>query len=201
MYRLYCKECIASLGGCCVSVFDDGWKIVLLPSEIKRISLVTSKNPTEFVDVSPLAPVQRDWYASRYAIEDPLWTRLFSFWSRPCGIKSFCPFLTEEGCRLSYEAKPFLCRIYPLGFNITTGYIYHAQETDCPAGKASKTIEEVIAYFDDNKASLERGFQGFRHEVLSWLNVLDRAVDPKRHSLISGNTDLPHQKVKSKGRL
>ena len=201
MDRAYCKECIASSGGCCISVFDDGWKIVLLPSEIKRISLVTRKEPTEFVDVSPLAPVQRDWYASRYAIEDPLWTRLFSLWSRPCGIKSFCPFLSEEGCHLSYEAKPFLCRIYPLGFNITTGHICHAQETDCPAGKAGKTIEEVIAYFDDNKASLERGFQGFRQEVLYWLNVLEGLHAAKQHQLMPDNTDLPDQEVKSKGGL
>ena len=177
----YCKQCIASSGGCCVSVFDAGWKIVLLPSEIKRISLVTSKNPTEFVDVSPLASVQRDWYASRYATEDPLWARLFSLWSRPCGIRSFCPFLTEKGCCLSYEAKPFLCRIYPLRFNITTGHIYHSQETDCPAGKTGKTIEEVIAYFDDNKASLERGFQAFRQEVLHWLSVLDRPCAAKQY--------------------
>lgn len=169
-----CRECIASSGGCCASVFIGGWKVILLPSEVARISRVTGKEPSEFVDNSALIPRQRDWYATGNIDEDPLWRYLLSLWTRPSGIKDFCPFLTPKGCSLACQSKPFACRVYPLHFNVTTGQIDLPKEMDCPACQGKKSVSEVLDYFGDDMGSLKAAFKAFRHECVSLIFMLER---------------------------
>jgi len=169
-----CSECIASDGGCCVSVFAKGWKIVLLPSEVNRISAVTGQDPARFVDTSPLAPVQMEFYCSpQQAAEDPLWARLFSLWTRPGGLKSACPFLVPDGCSLPYWAKPFLCQVYPLQFSIAGNRLYSTSECDCPLAREMHSEGDVLAYFHDGSERLWKAFVTFQQEFIELLTVLE----------------------------
>ena len=167
-----CHDCIATNGGCCNTIFTDDWKIILLPTEVKRISKLTGKAPSEFIDTSPLAPSQLRWYVSRYAVEDPLWVRLVSHWTHPAGLKNTCPFLVPNGCSFPYQDKPFLCQVYPLDFNITWGNIFLPKETSCPVGQSATSIKEVLAYFRDDWEGLQRRFRVFRRHFVSLLRTI-----------------------------
>lgn len=169
-----CRDCISTGGGCCVGVFEDGWKLVLLPSEVKKISAITGKAPSEFADMSPLSARQLDWYTNGFAGEDPLWARLFQLWKRPSAIRSKCPFLTPSGCSLPYDSKPFLCRIYPLGFNITTNKFYYPPETDCIVERDLHSASEVLDHFHDDESHLGKSFQTFRRQCLELLEKHER---------------------------
>jgi Fe-S-cluster containining protein len=167
-----CRACIASAGGCCVFPLSDGWKIILLPAEVQLISEYTGKAPSEFIDTTPLPLLQQEAY-NQFTAKDPLWSRLFSLWTQPSGFKNNCPFIQSEGCFLPYEVKPFLCRVYPLDFNITDGNIFVPVETDCLLLKSVGSINSVLACFDDDWGSLQGRFEAFRHDFLSLLNMLD----------------------------
>jgi len=169
-----CGDCIASAGGCCVNLLAQGWKVVLLPSEIERISAISGKSPSEFVDTSPLEPCQFEYYATESPAPDPLWARLFYRWTQPTAIADSCPFLTAEGCSLPYDSRPFLCQVYPLDFSITDNRVYFLQkrESDCRIEREMTSVEEVLACFQDDRERLERSFKLFRRELLSLLNTL-----------------------------
>ena len=170
---LTCQDCVASDLGCCVRVFDEGWKLVLLPSEVGRIWTTTGVAPSEFVDTSPLTSAQLEWYCSTHTAGDFLWSRLFSLWTRPSGIRNACPFVRPDGCSLPYESKPFLCRIYPLSFSITENRIYFPEESDCPIGRGMKSEDGILYYFHDDMERLKRAFAAFREEFVRLVSVLE----------------------------
>jgi hypothetical protein len=167
-----CHVCIASDSGCCVFPLYDGWKITLLPTEVQLISEYTGKDPSEFIDTTPLPLSQLEDYNQGIA-KDPPWSRLFSLWAQPSGFKNNCPFVRTEGCMLPYQVKPFLCQVYPLDFSITDGNIFLPEETDCPLLKSGGSINSVLACFDDDWESLQCRFETFRHDFLSLLNMLE----------------------------
>jgi Fe-S-cluster containining protein len=177
-----CHDCIVTSGGCCNTAFTDRWKIILLPNEVKRISKLTGKDPSEFVDTSPLAPSQLRWYVCQYAVEDPLWVQLVSLWGHPVGLKNSCPFLTCEGCSLPYQDKPFLCQVYPLDFNITRGDIFLPKDTSCPVGQSASAEEKVPAYFGDDWEGLQRRFRLFRTHLLLLLGTVLGIQHSRRQS-------------------
>jgi GNAT superfamily N-acetyltransferase len=155
-------------------MLPDHWKIVLLPSEIKRIAAVSSLPPSQFVDSTPLSAKQIGSYADDDAIQDdPMWARLFFNWKYPYGIKNNCPFLTSKGCHLPYRSKPFICRVHPLGFNLTTGTLYSYPDGTCPIAREQKSIEETAHCFHDNIASLEQALTTFRDECLSLIQTIE----------------------------
>ena len=168
-----CQECITLTSGCCVFSLIRGWKVILLPSEITHIAAVAQKTPSEFLDTSPLIRSQLQTYISDR--EDSIWAQLFSLWRNPSGLRYPCPFLTPSRCSLPYESKPFICRVYPLAFNITTGSLYRPEETLCIVGRSSRqTLEEIVGYFGDNIHNLNHEFMVFRKEFLLLLNRLER---------------------------
>lgn len=174
--RLFtCHVCIASDGGCCVFPLSYGWKIILLPTEVPLLLEYTSKAPSEFIDTTPLPLAQQEDY-NQIDAKDPLWSRLFSLWTQPSGFKNNCPFVHTEGCSLPYQVKPFLCRVYPLDFNITDGTIFLPVETDCLLLKSVGSINSVLACFDDDWESLQCRFDTFRSDFLSLLHVLEGTV-------------------------
>ncbi|MBI2860760.1 MAG: hypothetical protein HYX91_04550 [Chloroflexi bacterium] len=175
-----CPDCIAFSGGCCASIFAGGWKLLLLPSEVERISLLAGKDPAEFIDTSPMSLAQQKWYAAADADDDPVWVRLITAWDRPTGFVHHCPFLGVKGCSLPYPAKPFACRIYPLSFNLTTARIGLPEKTDCPVCQDRKSLAEVLEYFGDESGSLEATFKRFREEAISIIYMTEKvaAVSP-----------------------
>jgi hypothetical protein len=113
-----------------------------------------------------------EWYVSEYEHEDPLWVHFVSIWSRPTGIRGTCPFLSNTGCTLTYQDKPFICRIYPLDFNITWGGISPPKSTHCPVARLARSNEEVVGHFGDDWKALECGFGEFRQELISLLGAI-----------------------------
>ncbi|MCX8125617.1 MAG: hypothetical protein N3E40_00535, partial [Dehalococcoidia bacterium] len=85
-----------------------------------------------------------------------------------------------HGCSLPYDKKPFLCRIYPLDFNITRGTIYLLGDTNCPVGASALNVDEVLLYFNDSLTDLKRHFQEFRKEWLALLGMMER-TSPDRY--------------------
>lgn len=166
----YCSPCIKEKDDCCDSIFADNWKIILLPWEIKEISAYIGKKPSEFIDASPLIEDQLDYYTSQH-VEDPLWARLFSVWKHPAGFKHSCPFLSKTGCLLPYTKKPFLCRIFPLEFNLTQNRIFLPEDNNlCNIAEDMGSINKILAYFGDNMDSLKQRFSMFRENALALLD-------------------------------
>ena len=160
-----CKDCIEADQGCCSTFFIDGWKIILLPEEARRISKFTGKALSEFINIDSLVPSQLEYYTTRGARQDPLWAQLISMWTHPIGIKNYCPFLNNShkaGCSLSYRVKPFLCQIYPIYFSITNGSFYMPKNPGCPVAQNARTIDEILVVFNDDLASLQQAFNIFR---------------------------------------
>lgn len=163
-----CRVCIIFSGGCCVFPLIDGWKIVLLPSEVLRISEFAGEDPSYFVDNNPLTQNQLEFY-TKDNNEDPLWAQLFSTWTKPTGLKGRCKFLKKDGCSLPYHIKPFLCQIYPLDFNITESTVLWNGDMDCLLLQSVCSMDEVPNRFDDNLDSLQLRFTAFRNEFFSLL--------------------------------
>ena len=195
-----CYECVAIGKCCCTSCFADGWKIIILPGELKRISELTAKVSSEFIDTSPLSPSQLKWYVSKGSLEDPLWARLFSIWNNPTGLKDSCPFLQSEGCSLPYEDKPFLCRIFPLSFNISEEMIFLPKETErtyCLLAQNAVSIEKVLSYFEDDWERLQKRFKVFRYDFLCLLEEISGRINDNQEPSLRQ----PQQVKKSKNLL
>jgi Fe-S-cluster containining protein len=176
-----CRECITASNGCCI--FPANWKLILLPSDIKRIQLLTGKDPAEFIDTSALDLSQHHCYTRECMEADPLWARIFNLWVQPTGIKNPCHFLTSEGCSLPYPSKPFLCRIYPLNFNVTSGQIDFNQETECRICEDKRSLKEVMDYFGDEIESVQTVFEAFKKDFIELLAHLGRPQMEPVHAL------------------
>ena len=141
----------------------------MLPGEIRRISEFAGKDPSQFIDNTPLTRNQLEFYTNGNN-DDPAWAQLFSAWKRPSGLKGRCHFLTKQGCSLPYNIKPFLCQVYPLDFNITEGRLLLSNDMDCLLLKSVRSVAEVPDRFADDPGNLQIRFEAFRNELLSLLN-------------------------------
>jgi Fe-S-cluster containining protein len=162
-----------------------GWKILLMPDEVTRICQITGKASHEFTDASPLIAAQTEAYISN-ALDDPLWALLACLWEHPVGIQGRCPFRETDGCVLPYEDKPFICRVYPLDFNITRGTLYLSKVTACPISRSATSADEVLAHFKDGRRALEKRFDLYRSQFLSLLGQLS-ATEPRGQELPAGS--------------
>ncbi len=172
-----CTDCVSDYGGCCKFVLSGGWKIILLPSEVRKM-VAAAGGAGPWFDNSPLAEYQRQYYVSHFASTDPLWVRLIELWPAPTGIKSYCPFIASRGCTLPYREKPFLCQAFPLDFNVTTNSIFLPRETCCSMAERAESAEEILSYFGDEMEDLKRRFGAFRQEFQDSLAVLERGGAP-----------------------
>ena len=169
--RNACRDCISNSDGCCVYPFYDGWKIVLLPHEVQRISEFTGRAPETFADDSPLVNGQLEYYRENRKA-DPEWSQLFDRWKKPTGLKGKCPFLVPQGCTLPYNKKPFLCQAYPLTFNITANTIYREDDPDCLLIQAASCADHVLNRFKDSREELSSRFEEYRRDFYNLLESL-----------------------------
>ncbi len=167
-----CPDCISVDGGCCCDIFTEDWKIILLPSEIERLSTISGLPQSRFVNDEPLSKSQRKLYTTGGALYDPLWAELMSLWPRPTGIKHHCPFLIAKGCILPYHAKPFICQVFPLDFSITSGLISVPENSRCEVVHQLKTLEGIVAYFKDDCGALQQAFAEYRREFIQLLQAV-----------------------------
>lgn len=113
----YCKICHENGTGCCY-LYEDDKKFMfgLTSSEILKISESTGIEPKNFV-VLDTVPV--DFYNSITSFS-PIFKqtmpgrkrhRLLTYGDR-------CIFLGAGGCTLTYEVRPYYCRLYPFWFRV-----------------------------------------------------------------------------------
>lgn len=171
-----CRDCIKHSDGCCVYPFFDGWKIVLLPHEVRRISEYTGRPAQSFTDDSPLVLSQLEYYQENRNT-DPQWSKLFDLWEKPTGLKGKCPFLVPQGCTLPYNKKPFLCQAYPLSFNITENTIFRDEDPDCLLIQAASSAGIVLDRFRDSHEDLSSRFEEYRSDFFDLLGSLQEPAE------------------------
>lgn len=77
--------------------------------------------------------------------------------SRENGV---CYFLTEAGCRLPRDVRPWYCRLYP--FWIRSGMLTMFTSTDCLVCRESINIPEALAFVDMSQKEVRRIFGQLR---------------------------------------
>lgn len=179
-----CTKCIAATQGCCVTPFEDGWKIVLLPDEVASIAALTGRAPATFIDETPLVADQREYYLEDET-NDPVWASLFARWPKPTGFKGACPFLSRAGCTLPYDQKPFLCQAYPIEFNLTRRTLALSvlgEDDRCDVIAAARSPRDVTDCFGDNLESLQQRLGLFHQRALKLLDKLEASATDARVS-------------------
>jgi len=140
-----CKRCAMVTKTCC-RLTD----VYLTRGDVHRISAeIQSQNFFEFrASADPSYMDQED---------DPVWgSSVF----RPDGSRRVvrhdqegnCIFLGSEGCRLSLEIRPLICRLHPHVYNFKE--IYSSISPDCPLTLLGpeERLEEMIQGFDQTRA-------------------------------------------------
>ena len=121
----FCARCAASGYTCCHNT-----RIILTHGDLARIVAVAGDGFYEYVEAGKAG--KRDLET------DPIWAGLFAsgrllrvLRRRPDGS---CHFLAENGCRLTLEARPLLCRLYPYDYthtSITGVHAPYCSEPEC----------------------------------------------------------------------
>lgn len=125
-----CARCAASGRTCCQDT-----QIFLSRGDVRRVSAETPGE--EFWEHA--APADEN-YEPDFTF-DAVWGRIFGPDGRRRVLRhrngGDCWFLTATGCRLSLEARPLVCRLYPFDYNETSikGVYGHI----CPEPEQSNT--------------------------------------------------------------
>ncbi len=117
-----CARCAASGYTCCHNT-----RIILTHGDLARIAEVAGEDFYEYVNAGKAG--------KRELEEDPIWAGLFAEGRRlrvlrrqPDGRS--CHFLAPNGCRLTLETRPLICRLYP--YDYTHGSIKGVHAPYCP---------------------------------------------------------------------
>ncbi len=132
-----CVKCAKLVGKTCCQNME----IYVTPGDTARITEYTGQSGFyEFLKPSPAYSEQED---------DPIW-KAYVF--RSDGTRRIlkrtdegnCIFLTLNGCRLSTEIRPLLCRLYPYTFDADN--IYLKFEEGCPVNllKPKQSLAEAL---------------------------------------------------------
>lgn len=132
-----CMRCARTTRTCCQER-----DIYVTPSDVARISAAT-----ETADFFEYRKARYLDYAEQE--DDPVWSaRVFRSDGRRRVLRQNaaddCLFLSDEGCRLDFEARPLICRLHPRLFNHQG--LSDSISPDCPLQLlgAEERIEEAI---------------------------------------------------------
>lgn len=108
-----CRRCAATGATCC-----QGRAVFITLGDVARIR--AAEPGADFFHIRHIAP---DAYRSHLPY-DTVWGRVLASES---GVRILrhtesgdCHFLSESGCRLSLDARPLVCRLYPYDYNPAT---------------------------------------------------------------------------------
>ncbi len=169
----FCFDCqpkIDCFTNCCSDV-----NIVLTPADVLGLARKTGLRTRELLDKHTLNPITKELHLPVVMLR-----------MGPAPEKR-CPFVSEKGCSV-YEARPWACRMYPVGMalpparpGIPPEPTYYLFEDDfCHGRKESRTWTVNSWQHDqhiDDREDLERGFR----ELVGhpWF-IGGRQLDPRR---------------------
>lgn len=169
----FCFDCqpkIDCFTRCCSDV-----NIVLTPADVLGLARKTGLRTREFLEKHTLNPITKELH---------LPVVMLRMGPAP---KKRCPFVTEQGCSV-YEARPWACRMYPIGMALPPARpgvppepAYYLFEDDFCHGRTESRTWTVTSWQHDqgieDREDLERGFR----ELVGhpWF-IGGRQLDPRR---------------------
>jgi len=169
----FCFDCspkLACFTHCCSDV-----NIVLTPADVLALSRRTGLATREFLDRHTLAPITKELHLPVVMLR------------MEKARENRCPFVGEDGCTV-YEARPWACRMYPVGMALPparpgvepepTHFLF---EDDFCHGRGETRTWTVESWQRDQglheREDLEKGFR----ELVGhpWF-IGGRQLDPKR---------------------
>ncbi len=148
-----CATCHTGSGGCCrIEPGFESLMFGLLPQEVERISLDTGMSADHFtVTDKPRCDFIRElatWFPPQAEIlRDGTRRRLMT-------TNGACIFLTDRGCNLDQEARPFYCRIYPFRFDLQ-GNLSLTRSKACLAQQDALSVYSVMRKLGVSREELE----------------------------------------------
>ncbi len=169
-FRFGCHQGLSCFKTCCRDV-----NIFLTPLDILTLARRAGLSTDAFLEKHVIFPITKDLH-----LPAPLLKMMGDDERR-------CPFVGEEGCTV-YTARPWACRMYPLGSALPPARVGEApkplyflmEDTFCKGG-AEPSEWTIASYREDQgvpaREALETGFQ----EIVShpWF-IGGRQLDPKR---------------------
>ena len=148
-----CATCHLGGAGCCrIEPGFEGLMFGLLPQEVERISLDTGMTSAQFTVIDkPRCDFIRElatWFPPQAEIlRDGIRQRLMT-------RNGACVFLTDRGCLLRPEARPYYCRMYPFWFD-RHGNLRLTRSEGCLAQQDALSVFGVMRKLDVGMADLE----------------------------------------------
>ncbi len=169
----FCFECHRDLDcftQCCSDV-----NIVLTPADVLGLARRTGLSTREFLDRHTLSPITKELH---------LPVVMLKMGGAPA---KRCPFVSAEGCAV-YEARPWACRMYPVGMalpparaGIAPEPSYYLFEDDfCHGGRQRRSWTVEAWQRDQGVDAREELEKGFRELVGHPWFIGGRQLDPRR---------------------
>lgn len=173
-FRFGCHDGLKCYTRCCGDV-----NIFLTPADVLSLARAVGLSTTDLLEQHTITPIHKDLNLPVVLLrmkEDD---------------KKSCPFLEADGCGV-YEARPWACRMYPLGMGIpparageTPEPVYFLNEPGFCEGHGEPT-EWTVSNWRDNQgvAAREELETGFRDLVSHPWFIGGRQLDPKRMEML-----------------
>lgn len=180
----FCFSChprLACFTSCCSNV-----NVLLTPADVLSLARRTSMSTRQFLDRHTLIPITAELHLPvvMLRMDDTSERR--------------CPFVSASGCSV-YEARPWACRMYPLGLGLPPARAgvepepgYFLLEDDFCHGREEQRRWTVDSWQrDQGVREAEALEQGFRELVAHPWFIGGRRLDPKRmHMFFTAAYDL-----------
>jgi Fe-S-cluster containining protein len=168
-----CRPDVSCFTNCCSDV-----NIVLTPADVLALARRTGLTTREFLDRHTLMPITKELH---------LPVVMLRMGDAP---EKRCPFVGEKGCSV-YEARPWACRMYPVGMalpparpGVAPEPAYYLFEDDFCHGREESRTWTVESWQHDQKIpEREELEQGFRDLVGHPWFIGGRQLDTRRIEL------------------
>jgi len=148
-----CAKCHENGTGCCIMhPSEEDFMFGLTDHEIQKIALTCSINENEFVVCDNVSTDTMAYYLKLDS--------LFSDVMIECKRKRFklkngkCFFLTENGCELPVNIRPYYCRLYPFWVNQEKKTTFIPSER-CLAQNYAVLVDDLYAIFNTDEAGIK----------------------------------------------
>ncbi|PID27849.1 MAG: hypothetical protein CSB55_07310 [Candidatus Cloacimonadota bacterium] len=153
-----CGECHKIGDGCCLlkPEFTD-YLFGLTPYEVRRIKAETGLDKAEFTDDNI---VSEDFLRALLKTDKNM-IKMFPDRRRiHLKIKNGqCVFLTDSGCQLSAETRPFYCKLYPFWYS--EGRLILLKSSFCLAQKDAVSIYRIMRKLGAEEDELKEIYENF----------------------------------------